>query len=55
MPARNHRLMSGPYGLENFAPSSAVAMVAFSSRVAVARLVKSCALSAASAWAKCTT
>ena len=41
MPARSHRLMSGPYGLENFTPSRAVAMAAFSSRVAVAKLVKS--------------
>ena len=55
MPCRSHLRMSAPYGLENSKPSIASAMAAFSSRVQILRLVKSCALDAASACVKCTT
>ena len=55
MPCRSHLRMSAPYGLENSKPAMASAIAAFSSRVQIFRLVKSCALDAASACVKWTT
>ena len=55
MPCFSHLRTSGPWGLVKRKPLIASATAFFSSRVQRFRLVKSCALSAASFWVKCTT
>ncbi len=55
MPWRSHLRISDPYGLVNWKSAIVSAMAAFSSRVQIFRLVKSCALDAASACVKWTT
>ncbi len=55
MPCRSHLRISEPYGLVKPKSPIAYAMAAFSSRVQIFRLVKSCALLAASACVKWTT
>ena len=55
MPCFSHLRTDGPYGLEKSTPSIRAAISFFCSRVAIFRLVKSCALAAASACVKCTT
>ena len=56
MPCLSHLRTSGPYGLREAEARDAPRRRAFfSSRVQRLRLVKSCALSAASFWVKWTT
>ena len=55
MPCFSHLRMSGPYGLPKSKSATSSASAAFSSLLQIFRLVKSCALDAASAWVKWTT
>ena len=55
MPCRSHLRTSAPYGLLKSKLAIRAAISAFCSRLQIFRLVKSCALLAASACVKCTT